>query len=82
MSSASVHFLIVSLICLPSNDDACKILYNSEGTIEALLADIPKLQSILTYHVLNGVVDQKAVKAATSLVTLNGKSTLRMSFRC
>lgn len=50
------------------------VSYNSEGTIEALLADIPKLQSILTYHVLNGVVDQKTVKAATSLVTLNGKS--------
>lgn len=38
------------------------------GTVEALLNDIPKLTSILTYHVVPG-----AVKAET-VVTLSGKS--------
>lgn len=38
------------------------------GTVEALLADIPKLTAILTYHVLAGKV------MAADVVGLNGKS--------
>ena len=38
------------------------------GTIEALLADIPKLTAILTYHVVAGKV------MAADVVGLNGKS--------
>jgi len=38
------------------------------GTVEALLADIPKLTSILTYHVVAGKV------MATDVVGLNGQS--------
>ena len=37
------------------------------GTVEALLKDIPKLTSILTYHVVPGQV------LASTVVTLNGK---------
>lgn len=37
------------------------------GTVEALLKDIPKLTSILTYHVVPGKV------LAETVVTLNGK---------
>jgi subtilase family serine protease len=37
------------------------------GTVEALLKDIPKLSSILTYHVVPGKV------MAETVVTLNGK---------
>lgn len=37
------------------------------GTVEALLKDIPKLSSILTYHVVPGNV------MASTVVTLNGK---------
>ena len=38
------------------------------GTVEALLADIPKLTAILTYHVVSGKV------MAADVVGLNGKS--------
>lgn len=38
------------------------------GTVEALLNDIPKLKSILTYHVISGKVP------ASTVVTLNGQS--------
>ena len=38
------------------------------GTVEALLADIPKLTAILTYHVVAGKV------MASDVVSLNGKS--------
>ena len=38
------------------------------GTVEALLADIPKLTSILTYHVVAGKV------LAADVVKLDGKS--------
>ena len=45
------------------------------GTLDALLADIPKLKSILTYHVVPGKFDQEQVKTgAKKLATLNGKS--------
>jgi len=38
------------------------------GTVDALLKDIPKLQAILTYHVVAGKV------MASTVVTLDGKS--------
>ena len=38
------------------------------GTVEALLADIPKLVSILTYHVVAGKV------MASDVMTMDGKS--------
>ena len=37
------------------------------GTVEALLADIPKLTAILTYHVVAGKV------MASDVMTMNGK---------
>ena len=53
-------------------DDAFAAL--PAGTVEGLLADIPALTDILTYHVLNGVVDSDAAIAAdgTSVEALNG----------
>lgn len=53
-------------------DDAFAAL--PAGTVEALLADIPALTNILTYHVLNGEVDSAAAIAAdgTSVEALNG----------
>lgn len=38
------------------------------GTVEALLADIPKLAAILTYHVVTGKV------MAADVMTMDGKS--------
>jgi uncharacterized surface protein with fasciclin (FAS1) repeats len=38
------------------------------GTVEALLADIPKLTAILTYHVVTGTV------MAADVVTMDGQS--------
>ena len=38
------------------------------GTVEALLADLPKLSAILTYHVVAGKV------MAADVLTMNGKS--------
>jgi len=38
------------------------------GTVEALLADIPKLTAILTYHVVAGTV------MASDVVTMDGQS--------
>ena len=43
-----------------------------EGTVEALLADIPALTDILTYHVVPGVFEAEDVVAASLLPTLNG----------
>ena len=54
-------------------DDAFAAL--PEGTVGALLADIPTLTSILTYHVLGGVYDSTAVvgwDGGTTPATLNG----------
>lgn len=51
-------------VLAPTDDAFAKL---PSGTVEALLEDIPKLSSILTYHVLSG-----AVKAETVL-TLDGK---------
>ena len=44
------------------------------GTVEALLKDIPKLKSILTYHVVAGKVTAAEVVKLTSAKTVNGKS--------
>lgn len=42
------------------------------GTVEALLKDIPKLKSILTYHVIAGKVTSKQVVKLKSAKTVNG----------
>jgi len=44
------------------------------GTVEALLKDIPKLQAILTYHVVAGQVLAKDVVKLGSARTLQGQS--------
>lgn len=41
--------------------------------VDALLKDIPKLKSILTYHVANGTYKSSDVKARTRLKTLQGE---------
>lgn len=43
------------------------------GTVEALLADIPTLQSILTYHAVAGTVPADVAKTLSSAPTVNGK---------
>ncbi len=43
------------------------------GTVEALLADIPTLTSILTYHVVGGTVPSSVARTLTSAETLNGQ---------
>ncbi len=49
----------------PTDDAFAKL---PKGTVEALLADIPKLTGILTYHVVAGKV------MAADVVKLDGKS--------
>jgi uncharacterized surface protein with fasciclin (FAS1) repeats len=44
-----------------------------KGTVEALLNDIPKLQSILTYHVVPGKVSSADVVKLASAKTLQGQ---------
>jgi transforming growth factor-beta-induced protein len=43
-----------------------------EGTVEALLADIPALTNILTYHVLGAAVDSATAVTLTEATALNG----------
>lgn len=43
-----------------------------EGTVEALLQDIPKLTKILTYHVVAGKVMAADVVKLTSALTVEG----------
>ena len=45
-----------------------------KGTVEALLKDIPKLKSILTYHVVEGKVMARDVVKLTQAKTLQGQS--------
>jgi uncharacterized surface protein with fasciclin (FAS1) repeats len=54
-------------------DDAFAAL--PEGTVEALLADIPALTEVLTYHVLDGVVPSETALTldANMVETLSGK---------
>lgn len=42
-----------------------------KGTVDALLKDTPKLKSILTYHVVPGVV--KPIRNGKTYTTVNGK---------
>jgi uncharacterized surface protein with fasciclin (FAS1) repeats len=51
-------------------DDAFAAL--PEGTIEALLADIPTLTDILLYHVVSGAVDAATVIGLDSATTIQG----------
>lgn len=54
----------------PTDDAFAKL---PAGTVEALLADIPALTSILTYHVADGYAMASDVVALESVKTLNGK---------
>lgn len=45
-----------------------------EGTIEALLADIPTLTGILTYHVIPGAVMSSDLTEGMTAETVNGQS--------
>lgn len=42
------------------------------GTVEGLLADIPTLTGILTYHVLPGAVPSSALSEGLTAATVNG----------
>jgi hypothetical protein len=53
----------------PTDDAFAKL---PSGTVEALLADIPTLQSILLYHVVPGKVLSDEVVATGGLITLQG----------
>lgn len=44
-----------------------------KGTVEALLKDIPKLRSILTYHVVAGSVSASEVVKLTKATTVQGQ---------
>lgn len=51
-----------------------------EGTVEALLGDIPRLKDILLYHVVAGTVMSSQAAALSSAETLQGSSlTIRSS---
>ena len=52
-------------------DDAFAAL--PEGTVDALLADIPALTDILLYHVVDGKVMASDVVTLTSAMTVNGQ---------
>ena len=56
----------------PTNDAFAAL---PEGTVEALLEDIPALTAILTYHVLAGVVPSSVITGSADAIvaeTLNG----------
>jgi uncharacterized surface protein with fasciclin (FAS1) repeats len=55
----------------PTDDAFAKL---PPGTVDALLKDIPKLKSILTYHVVAGNVMADKVVELKSAKTLNGQS--------
>ena len=56
---------------LAPNDEAFAKL--PEGTVEGLLKDIPKLKSILTYHVISGAIPASDVVQHKNLTTLQGQ---------
>ena len=56
---------------LAPNDEAFAKL--PEGTVEGLLKDIPKLKSILTYHVIAGAIPASDVVQHKNLTTLQGQ---------
>jgi len=55
----------------PSDDAFAKL---PKGTVEGLLKDVPKLKSILTYHVVAGKVSSADVMKLTSAKTVQGQS--------
>jgi len=55
----------------PSDDAFAKL---PKGTVEGLLADLPKLKSILTYHVVAGRVTAADVTKLTTAKTVQGQS--------
>ena len=54
----------------PTDDAFAKL---PKGTVESLLKDIPKLTTILTYHVIEGAVKAADVVVHKSLTTLQGQ---------
>ena len=56
---------------LAPNDEAFAKL--PEGTVEGLLKDIPKLKSILTYHVIAGAIPASDVVQHKNLTTMQGQ---------
>ncbi len=55
----------------PTDDAFAKL---PKGTVEGLLKDIPKLKSILTYHVVPGKVTAADVVKLSSAKTVQGQS--------
>jgi uncharacterized surface protein with fasciclin (FAS1) repeats len=55
----------------PSDDAFAKL---PKGTVEGLLADLPKLKSILTYHVVAGRVTAADVMKLTTAKTVQGQN--------
>ena len=55
----------------PTDDAFAKL---PEGTVEALLEDIPTLTNILLYHVVSGKVGSDAVVGLSSAETVEGSS--------
>jgi uncharacterized surface protein with fasciclin (FAS1) repeats len=55
----------------PTDDAFAKL---PKGTVESLLKDIPKLTSILTYHVVAGKVPAADVMKLTSAKTVQGQT--------
>jgi len=54
----------------PSDDAFAKL---PKGTVEGLLKDLPKLKSILTYHVVEGKVTAAEVMKLTTAKTVQGQ---------
>lgn len=55
----------------PTDDAFAKL---PAGTVEGLLKDIPKLKSVLTYHVVAGKVTAADVMKLTTAKTVQGQS--------
>lgn len=55
----------------PTDDAFAKL---PEGTVEGLLKDIPKLKSVLTYHVVPGKVMAAEVAKMSTAKTVQGQS--------
>lgn len=55
----------------PSDDAFAKL---PAGTVESLLADIPRLTAVLTYHVVAGKVMAADAMTVDSAKTVNGQS--------
>ena len=54
----------------PTDDAFAKL---PKGTVEGLLKDIPKLKTILTYHVVEGAVPAADVVQHKNITTLQGQ---------